>query len=133
VLQRAVQLPLLQSAKSIGLVSSEKYLPTKAGLVPPKQAAGKVQRSKAALLLWHLDHPNFARTPDQVISPTHEAPTGHVTQSQSFLFVKALLRYSNSLQSDGFLNPSSWQELSPVTLLLYPVGHALQKELGNVF
>ena len=47
-----------------------------------------------------------------------------------------LLSSKNSsvvLQSDGFLCPRSWQELSPATVLLYPVGHALQKELGNVF
>jgi hypothetical protein len=132
VLHRAVQLPLSQlSAKSSPF--SKNLLPIKAGFFPPKQAPGKVQRSKAALLLWHLDHPNLAMTPGQVMSPTQEAPIGHPAQSQYFGSEEVSLRYWNSLQSDGFVKPLSWHKLNPLALLLYPVGQALQKALGKVF
>ena len=118
MLHRAVQSPLLQLAKSISLFS-KKYLPIKAGLVPPKHAPGKVQRSKAALLLWHLDHPNFAWTPAQLMFPTQEAPTGHSAHVQSFGWLELSLRYWNSLQSDSFLYPLSWHKLNPLVYLFF--------------
>ena len=135
MLHCAVQLSLaLHSAKSILMLSWYTwYLPINAGFFPPKQAAGKVHCAKAASLLWHLDQPNLACTPVQLMAPLQEAPRGHETQSQSFWSIDVSLRYSNALQSEGLAYPSSWQILAPLTLLVNPLGHALQFELGLVF
>ena len=58
---------------------------------------------------------------------------GHGTQPQSFLSTAVSLRYAFSLQSEVFVNPSSWQMLAPLTLLVNPLGQVWQRELGLVF